>query len=34
MCSCYEEMSEDDDKHGNMVYDDTLAGCGKRERCC
>jgi len=26
---CYEEMSEEDDKAGRLVYDEALAGCGK-----
>jgi hypothetical protein len=29
--SCYEEMSSADEKQGSLVYEDTLAGCGKRK---
>ncbi|KAK1922846.1 hypothetical protein DB88DRAFT_541064 [Papiliotrema laurentii] len=27
---CFEEMSEEDQTHGRLVFDESLAGCGKR----
>jgi hypothetical protein len=28
---CYEEMSQADQDNGKLVYDEALAGCGKRQ---
>jgi hypothetical protein len=29
--SCYEEMTETEDKDGQLIYDQAIGGCGKRE---
>lgn len=28
---CYDEMSEADEKRGRLIFDESIAGCGKRE---
>ena len=30
MVSCFEEMSQEDETGGLLLYDESLAGCGKR----